>query len=109
MRLDIANKLEQGVCIDCILDDIRDSVDGGIDRQHLITRKDAHNIKYQYNIEGITQYQNDLTSVIAWVIEMQSLDYNPIILFKKQGDKQPDRMDNFADNDFILCIQTQFQ
>ena len=54
MRLDIANKLEQGVYIDRILDDIRDSVDGGIDRQHLITWQDVHNIKYQYNIEGIT-------------------------------------------------------
>ena len=40
---------------------------------------------------------------------MQSLDYNPIILFKKQGDKQPDGMDNFADNDLLLCIQTTFQ
>ena len=40
---------------------------------------------------------------------MQSLDYNPVLLFKKQGDKQPYGMDNFADNDFLLCIQTQFQ
>ena len=108
MRLDIANKLEQGVCIDRILDDIRDSVDGDIDRQHLITQQDVHNIKYQYNIEGITRHQNDLTSVTAWVIEMQSLDYNPILLFKKQCDKQPYGMDSFADNDFLLCIQTQF-
>ena len=40
---------------------------------------------------------------------MQSLDYNPILLFKKQCDKQSDGMDNFADNDFLLCIQTRFQ
>ena len=73
MRLDIANKLEQGVCIDRILDDIRDSVDGGIDRQHLITQQDIHKIKYQYNIEGITRHQNDLISVTAWVIKMPSL------------------------------------
>ena len=41
---------------------------------------------------------------------MQStLGYNPVLLFKEQGTEQPQGLDNFSDNDFILCLQTQFQ
>ena len=40
---------------------------------------------------------------------MQTLEYNPVLLFKKQGDKEPNKIDNFVNNDNLLCIQTQFQ
>ena len=108
-RLDIARKLQIGVAVERILDDIRDTCDGGINREHLITRQDIRYIKL-YNIEGVMRYKNDLNSVIVWVREMQStLGYNPVLLFKEQGTEQPQGLDNFSDNDFILCLQTQFQ
>ena len=48
---------------------------------------------------------NDQTSVCAWVEELQCLPYNPNLLFKPQGESQPDDMDN---DDFILGLQTEF-
>lgn len=75
----------------------------GVSRQHLITRQDLHNIKLQYKI---IRQSNDLESVSAWVEEMKELKYNPVLLFKKQGEEQTMDMDNLADKDFI---QTEFQ
>lgn len=40
---------------------------------------------------------------------MKSLNYNPVLLYKIQGMPQSDEMDNIADQDFILAIQTEFQ
>ena len=45
-------------------------------QKHLVTRKDLHSVKAQFNIDGIIRHKNDLTSVMAWVEEMSVLDYN---------------------------------
>ncbi len=45
----------------------------------------------------------------AWVEEMRAMDYDPVVLFKQQGQEQLDDMDNAAECDFILGIQTEFQ
>ena len=107
-RLEIANKLHMGVDIQRILDDIRDTSEGGINREHLVNRQDVRNVRLQYNIEGISRHSNDLNSVKAWVNEMQSLEYNPVLLFKEQGLLQPEGLDNYAQDDFVLCLQTAF-
>ena len=39
---------------------------------------------------------------------MQALPYNPILIYKEQGRSQPDNLDNLANDDFLLCIQTEF-
>ena len=108
IRMDLAAKLQQGITMERILDDIRDSVTFEMKREHLVTRQDLHNVKHQYNIEGICRHKNDLTSVTAWVEEMSKLPTNPIILFKQQG-FQPSNTTNVMEPDFILCIQTNFQ
>ena len=109
IRLQFIHKLQQGITMDRILDDIRESLDNGIGREHLVTKQDLHNIKARYNIEGSMRHQNDLTSVTSWVHEMQSQPYNPIIIFKQQGNEQSDDIDNVAVTDFLLGIQTEFQ
>ncbi len=86
-RIEMAGKLQQGITLERILDDIRDSVNGKLHRDHLTTKQDLHNIKHIYNIEGIMRHSNDLTSVTAWVEEMSQLPY---ITFKQQGLKQND-------------------
>jgi hypothetical protein len=43
------------------------------------------------------------------VEKLKYMKYNPVLLFKKQGMEQPKEMDNMSDNDFLLCIQTEFQ
>ena len=55
------------------------------------------------------RHANDLSSVSAWVEEIKSLNYNPVLLYKIQGMPQSDEMDNIADQDFVLAIQTEFQ
>ena len=108
-RMKIASQLQQGVTIERIMDNIRENTMEGITREHLVTKQDVHNVKNQYNIEGVMRHKNDLTSVCAWVEELRSYPNNPIILFKAQGVAQPDNMDNVGTDDFILGIQTQFQ
>ena len=111
IRLKIAAKLQEGVGMDHILDSIRDSVTAeGINREHLVRRMDLHNIKHQYNISnGSMKHKNDLYSVDAWIQELKELAYNPVLVYKRQGDKQGPEMDNVCNNDFILCLQTEFQ
>ncbi len=75
-RMEIAGKLYQGIPIERIMDDIRDSVDGALHREHMATKQDLHNIKNKYNIEGVMRHSNDLTSVTAWVYDMSSLQYD---------------------------------
>ena len=40
---------------------------------------------------------------------MASLPYNPTLSFKEQEETQDNNMDNLADDDFILYVQTEFQ
>ena len=105
-HMKIAGQLQQGITAERI---IRGDTAGGINREHLVTKQDIHNIKNHYNITGVMRHSNDLTSVCAWVEELKSLPYNPILLFKPQGEPQPEYMDNIGNNDFILAIQTEFQ
>ena len=63
----IAAQLQQGVTIERIMDNIRDDTMEGIIREHLVTKQDVHDVKNQYNIEGVMRHVNDLTSVCAWV------------------------------------------
>ena len=107
-RMKIVTQLQQGVTIERIMDNIRENTVGGITREHLLTRQDVYNIKNQYNIEGVIRHSNDLCSVRAYVEELRSLTYNPVLLFKVQGELQSDDMDNIGNDDFILGIQTQF-
>jgi hypothetical protein len=105
----IAAQLQQGVTIARIMDNIRENTVGSITREHLVTKQEIHNIKNHYNIEGVIRHSNDLISVCGWVEEMNSLPFNPILLFKPQGEPQPHDMDNIGNDDFILGVQTEFQ
>ena len=104
--LTVAGKLREGVAIDSILDHIRDQASDSLRREHLISHQDVHNVKRQYKIDGVEQHRNDQTSVCAWVEELQSLDYNPIVTFKPQG---MEKEGSLGKDDFILVIQTKFQ
>ena len=105
----IAAQLQNGVSIDKIMDNIRNKVHSTIKREQLVTRMDVQNIKRQYNIECIEKAKNDLLSVQAWVDQLESLEYNPITIFKVQGEQQSEQTNNLASNYFLLGIQTKFQ
>ena len=74
-----------------------------------MNKKDRNNIKKQFNIEGIQRHQNDLVRVSTWVEEMESLEYNPVLIFKQQGDQGTETCSNLEIIDFLLVIQTEFR
>ena len=79
----IAAKLHDGVLVEKILDEIRDSMPNEqISREQLLSRQDILNIQH---VESVQKHTNDLLSTCAWVNEMQ---YNPVLLFKQQGVEQ---------------------
>ena len=57
----IAAKLQQGVMMEKIMDNIEDDIADGITHKHLVTKLDIHNIKRQYNIGKITRDAKNLT------------------------------------------------
>ena len=100
VRMTVASKLQQGVKVDRIIDDIRGSVWNDMTCEHLVTRQDILNIKRQFNIEGIERNKNDHTSLQAWVEESHLQPYDPIVIFKQQGNTQEEEMDDIGKDDF---------
>ena len=79
-------KINQGVSLQKILDNVRDSVAGKINRLHLLTRKDLHNIQREFKIShGEKKHADDAMSVKLWVQSMEGLENCPIIYYKEQG------------------------
>ncbi|XP_014679733.1 PREDICTED: uncharacterized protein LOC106819642 [Priapulus caudatus] len=107
MRTTIAAKLAQGVSMNSVLDYIRDNIVGPLHRDHLTTRADLRNIKQQYSINSMQKANNDADSVLFWVEEMTTEDYNPVICFKRQGEKSI--YPGVENKDFLLGLQTEFQ
>ena len=95
MRTTIAAKLFRG------------SMCGPLNRDHLITCADLHNIKQQYNINCMQKASDDTDSVLYWVQEMQCEEFNPVLFFKPQGQKSD--FNGVEEKDFLLALQTQFQ
>ena len=87
IKLEISSKLHAGVTVERIIDDIRNDVDGGLKRKHLATKLDINNIKRKINLENVEKDKNDSVSVRAWVKQLEKKEYNPILLFKCQGDE----------------------
>ena len=108
LRLIVASKLQQGISLARILDDVRDSVAGSLGAETLLSKQSIHNIKRLYNIEGIEKHSNDQTSICAWVAEMQQMAFDPVVTFKPQG-KCLDGWTGSSEDDFLLGIQTEFQ
>ena len=104
IKNEISAKLHGGVGMDRILDDIRDNIDEQkiLSREHLINKQDISNIKMKLNLENVVKDKNDLISTNAWVQEMKEMPYNPVLLYKSQGEE-------VEDSNFILALQTEFQ
>ena len=62
-RMKIAAQRQQGVTINRIMDNILDYTNQGITGEHVVTKQDVHNIKNQYNIEGVMRHSNNLTQI----------------------------------------------
>ena len=112
LKIKIASQLRQGVSVNSIMDSIRDvSLSEGIKREHLLVKQDVQNIKRMLNLGNIQKHSNDQTSVDLWVQEAKNQEYNPVLVFKPQGEENAviGNTDNLAKDSFLLGIQTEFQ
>ncbi|XP_069676181.1 uncharacterized protein [Periplaneta americana] len=106
-RATLAGRLAEGVPLQQVLDDVKDSVaPEDIKRIHLLKRKDLWNIKRDFNIHDATKHGNDAIGVKLWVETMRGLgEENPVLFYKEQGQSHP----LFEEDDFILIVMTEFQ
>ena len=108
-RLVIAGKLTKGVTFERILDDIRNSLDTSVERIHRVTRKDISNIQQAYGIQVEQYYNDDSSSLLAWVNEMKQNSPNPVLLYKHQGNATTSQCPNLTEKYLILVLQTPSQ
>ncbi|GFQ94893.1 MULE domain-containing protein [Trichonephila clavata] len=74
----------------------------------LIEKKDIHNIKREFNINGyIKRHEVDVVSVKLLTQEMKNKGENCIVFFKEQGQSGNDY--GLKAEDFVLIIMTDFQ
>jgi len=85
-RLAIAQNIAMKISFNDILDDIRKSIsDSDIERVHLVTRKDLHNIAQEYNLKSeAIRHSNDYASVESWIREME-VRGGVVRFYKAQG------------------------
>ena len=62
MRLQIAGDIAQGISIDKLLDNVRDTIGSTIERIHLLTKKDIHNIERSFGLRRAEKHKNDALS-----------------------------------------------
>ena len=62
-----------------------------------------------FNVEGIQKHSNDFISVATIVAEMRTMDYDPILLYKQQGEEPSKECKMLTYQDFLLVIQTEFR
>ena len=112
---EIETKLSLDVPINHILDSIRNNICNKNDRNqtlssakyfHFIDRKTISNLKIELNLKSHRHCDNT-TSVYHIVEELHNEQYDPILLYKRQGKVNPDI--KLQKKDFILALQTNEQ
>ncbi|GFY59058.1 MULE domain-containing protein [Trichonephila inaurata madagascariensis] len=107
-RTAITGRLKGGVSEKIFLQDIREEITVDSGRKMLIEKKDIHNIKRYFNINGyVKRHEVDAVSVKLWAQEMKNNGENCTVFFKEQGQLGNDYC--LKDEDFVLVIMTDFQ
>ena len=86
----------------------RDSFDCSTVRKHFLTKQDINNIQTKVKDFGIKRHENDAVSVSVIVEELRGESFNPVLIYKPQGTKDP-QYPMLTDDTFILALQTKFQ
>ncbi|GFY17290.1 MULE domain-containing protein [Trichonephila clavipes] len=85
-RTAIAGKLKEGVSENIFLQDIREEITVDSGRKMLIEKKDIHNIKRDFNINGyVKRHGMDAVSVKLWAEGMKNNGENCIVFFQRAG------------------------
>jgi len=105
----LAGKISAGVTFNQILQDIRDTAAAnGINRLHLVDKKDLHNIIRDYNLDKDIAHKDDTFSVEMWVQQYHSSinEDSPVLYFKMQGQNDGGPLEQ---DDFMIVIMTPYQ
>lgn len=101
-------KLRNGVPMQRILSDVRDKKVDVFGRTKILELKDLQNIVRDFNINYATKrHEDDKESIRLWVQECQLQQYCPVLLYKNQGDDDPEN--KLLKEDFVLIIMTEHQ
>ncbi|KAE9530121.1 hypothetical protein AGLY_011583 [Aphis glycines] len=93
-----------------IANEIRDNIsNNSLERIHLLTRKDLHNIQTSYNLNNkAILHANDAISIESWVQNLKKDDeFSPI--YYKQQDEIVQQFSNLKKDDFLLIIMNNYQ
>ena len=67
----------------------RQEFDEYVSRKHFLTKSDIRNIRVKVDDRIIKRHEDDATSVTMMVSELEQEPFNPILVFKPQGSKDP--------------------
>ena len=84
----------------------RGSFRESVKRKHLVTKQDCYNKRKGIRWNS-SRHAEDAVSVDLLVNELQSEDYDPILLYKPQGIDDSNK--KIPQDRFVLVIQTEFQ
>ncbi|XP_054287917.1 uncharacterized protein LOC129003643 [Macrosteles quadrilineatus] len=110
-RASLAQKISEKIPFQAILNELRESLllETSVGRQHLITRKDLHNIEQCFNLNNESvKHNNDWTSVQAWVNEMNREGDSCVLFYKQQGNNC-EQFKELNEEDFFLAIMNDAQ
>ena len=86
VRLQIAGDIAQGISIDKLLDNVRDTIGSTIERMHSLTGEKRHNIERSFGLRRAEKHKDDALSVHLWVEEVRNQGQNnPVLFYKPQG------------------------
>ncbi|KAJ8911228.1 hypothetical protein NQ315_014940 [Exocentrus adspersus] len=106
-RRNLAIKLAAKKPFDCILDEIRDTVEGtDLKRLHLLNKKDLYNIEKSFNLSStVVRHSNDAVSVESWINEVKE----ECVLFYKPQDTTTLKHPELKSEDFVLVLMNAAQ
>ena len=77
-------------------------------RRHFVTRRDVLNLSRKINHLSKVRHENDAQSVEQLVAEFRREEYDPILIYKRQGSSDPE-YPMFEAGAFVVAFQTEFQ
>ncbi|XP_074604241.1 uncharacterized protein LOC141857650 [Brevipalpus obovatus] len=83
-----------------VIEEVRETFEGDLQRIHLLKSQDLKNIERSYNLQGnIKRHSNDFQSLDLWIEELRASPENPVILYENPHDKQ----------NFMLALMNNYQ
>ena len=83
-----------------VIEEVRETFEGDLQRIHLLKSQDLKNIERAYNLQGnIERHSDDFQSLDLWIEELRASSDNPVILYENPHDKK----------NFMLALMNDYQ